>query len=74
MPALKAALTDIWSPNYKWITAEAVKEAQQAGIPVAPWTINTPKEWDIAIAAGVDAIITDYPADLIAHLKAKKLR
>ena len=74
VPALKAALTDIWSPNYKWITAEAVKEAQQAGIPVAPWTINTPKEWDIAIAAGVDAIITDYPADLIAHLKAKKLR
>lgn len=74
VPALQAALTDIWSPNYKWITAEAVKAAQKAGIQVAPWTINTPKEWDIAIAAGVDAIITDYPADLIAHLKAKKLR
>lgn len=74
VPALQAALTDIWSPNYKWITAESVKAAQKAGIPVAPWTINTPKEWDIAIAAGVDAIITDYPADLIAHLKARKLR
>ncbi len=74
VPALQAALTDIWSPNYKWITAESVKEAQKAGIQVAPWTINLPKEWDIAIAAGVDAIITDYPADLIAHLKAKKLR
>jgi len=74
VPALKAAATDIWSPNYKWITAEAVKEAQAAGIQVIPWTLNLPREWDLAIAAGVDAIITDYPADLIAHLKAKKLR
>lgn len=74
VPALKAAATDIWSPNYKWITPEAVKEAQKAGIQVIPWTINTPKEWDLAIAAGVDAIITDYPADLVEYLKAKKLR
>lgn len=74
VPALKSAKADIWSPNYKWLTAEAVKEAQAAGIKVAPWTINTAKEWDAAIAAGVDAIITDYPAALVEHLKAKKLR
>lgn len=74
VPALKSSKTDIWSPNYKWLTAEAVQEAQAAGIKVAPWTINTAKEWDAAIAAGVDAIITDYPAALVEHLKAKKLR
>ncbi|OGR69717.1 MAG: hypothetical protein A2089_00610 [Elusimicrobia bacterium GWD2_63_28] len=74
VPALKSSKTDIWSPNYKWITPEAVKEAQAAGIKVAPWTINTKKEWDLAIAAGVDAIITDYPAALVEHLQAKKLR
>lgn len=74
VPSLKSAGTDIWSPNYKWITVEAVKEAQAAGIKVAPWTINTAKEWDLAIAAGVDAIITDYPAALVEHLQAKKLR
>ena len=39
-----------------------------------PWTVNTPEDWDAVIAEGVDAIITDYPADLIAYLKAKKLR
>jgi glycerophosphoryl diester phosphodiesterase len=72
VPALKFAKTDIWSPNYKWITPEAVKEAQAAGIKVAPWTINTAKEWDLAIAAGVDAIITDYPAALVEHLEAGK--
>ena len=74
VPALKAAKTDIWSPNYKWITPEAVKEAQAAGIKVAPWTINTKKEWELAIAAGVDAIITDYPAALVDYLQARKAK
>lgn len=74
VPALKSAGADIWSPNSKWITPEAVKEAHEAGIKVAPWTINTAKEWDAAIAAGVDAIITDYPAALVEYLQSKKLR
>jgi glycerophosphoryl diester phosphodiesterase len=74
VPALKAINAEIWSPDSHWITPAAVKEAQAAGIQVVPWTINTPKEWDQALAAGVDAIITDYPGDLIEYLKAKKLR
>lgn len=72
VPALKNSRVDIWSPNYRWITVEAVREAQAAGIKVAPWTINTRKDWDTAIAAGVDAIITDYPAALVEHLEALK--
>ncbi len=74
VPALKAAGTDIWSPNSEWVTPEVISEAHAAGIQVAPWTINTPKEWDMAIAAGVDAIITDYPADLIEYLKSKQIK
>ena len=74
VPALKSAKADIWSPNYKWVTRESINEAHAAGIQVAPWTINTKKEWDMAIAAGVDAIITDYPEALVEHLKSKKLR
>jgi glycerophosphoryl diester phosphodiesterase len=74
VPALKSAKADFWSPNSKWITPEAIKEAHAAGVKVAPWTINTRKEWDLAIAAGVDAIITDYPGDLVEYLKEKKLR
>lgn len=73
-PALKAAGTDIWSPNYLWITAGAVREAQAAGIQVVPWTINSGKGWDFAVQAGVDAIITDYPAALVEYLQQKKLR
>jgi glycerophosphoryl diester phosphodiesterase len=74
VPSLKAIGAEIWSPDSHWITPGAVKAAQAAGIQVVPWTINTPKEWDMAIAAGVDAIITDYPGDLIDYLKEKKLR
>ncbi|MDD5209618.1 MAG: glycerophosphodiester phosphodiesterase [Elusimicrobiales bacterium] len=74
VPALKSAGADIWSPNGDWMTPESVREAQAAGIKVAPWTLNTPKEWDAAIAAGVDAIITDYPGELAAYLRSKKLR
>jgi len=74
VPALKSAKADIWSPNYKWITPEAVKEAQAAGIKVAPWTINTRKGWELAIAAGVDAIITDYPAALVEYIDSLKTK
>ena len=72
VPALKSIKADYWSPDSKWLTPEAVKEVQAAGIKVVPWTINNKKEWELAIAAGVDAVITDYPADLIEYLAARK--
>jgi glycerophosphoryl diester phosphodiesterase len=56
------------------VTPQRVAEAHQAGLEVIPWTANTPQEWDALIAAGVDAIISDDPAALIAYLKQKKLR
>jgi glycerophosphoryl diester phosphodiesterase len=45
-----------------------VAKAHAAGLQVAPWTPNTPDQWDPLIAAGVDAIISDDPAALIAYL------
>jgi glycerophosphoryl diester phosphodiesterase len=62
------------APNYLLVTKEVVDQAHAAGFPVVPWTPNEPALWDKLIAAGVDAIITDDPAALIAHLKAKGLR
>ena len=56
------------------MTAEKVAAAHQAGLQVVPWTVNTVAEWDRLIAAKVDAIITDDPAALIAHLKVRGLR
>ena len=66
--------TGIVSPQFKLITKERVDQAHAAGMQVIPWTVNEPTQWDELIAAGVDAIITDDPAALIAYLKAKGLR
>ena len=64
----------IVSPHYRLVTPEKVRAAHAAGLQVVPWTANTPADWDKLIAAQVDAIITDDPAELIAYLKSKGLR
>jgi glycerophosphoryl diester phosphodiesterase len=63
----------IVSPKMALVTPEQVRAAHQAGLQVVPWTANTPAQWDRLIAAGVDAIISDDPAALLAHLRAKGL-
>lgn len=61
------------SPYYPQVTPEKVAAAHAAGLEVVPWTANTPADWDKLIAAKVDAIISDDPAELIAYLKSKGL-
>jgi glycerophosphoryl diester phosphodiesterase len=67
----KEAGADMISPQFKLVTPEQVRESHAAGFPVVPWTADTPADWDRLIAAGVDAIITDDPAGLIAHMKSR---
>ncbi|MBM3747521.1 MAG: glycerophosphodiester phosphodiesterase [Acidobacteria bacterium] len=64
----------IVSPQLKLVSSAQVRQAHQAGLKVVAWTANTPEEWDRLIAARVDGIITDDPAALIRHLRAKGLR
>ena len=64
----------IISPLFKLVTPEQVKASHAAKIQVVPWTADTPADWQMLIDAGVDAIITDDPAALIAYLKEKSLR
>jgi glycerophosphoryl diester phosphodiesterase len=72
--AAEAGKAEIISPEHHLVTPEKVAAAHQAGLQVVPWTANTPEDWDRLIAARVDAIISDDPAALIAHLKRKGLR
>jgi glycerophosphoryl diester phosphodiesterase len=65
---------DIISPDFHLVTPEQVKASHEAMLQVAPWTADTPADWQKLIDAGVDAIITDDPAALIAYLKEKGLR
>jgi glycerophosphoryl diester phosphodiesterase len=62
----------IISPMYPLVTKEQVKKAHEAGIQVVPWTANDPADWDKLIDAKVDAIISDDPAALMAHLKMRR--
>lgn len=69
--ALKAETV---SPEHILIDAKYVNMLHKAGYRVVLWTANSPALWDELINMGVEGIITDYPADLIAYLKKKGLR
>ncbi len=60
----------IISPYYTLVNKQQVEAAHLAGLQVVPWTANTAKAWDMLIDSKVDAIITDDPDELIAHLKS----
>jgi glycerophosphoryl diester phosphodiesterase len=69
----RSARAQIIAPEKRMVTPAKVMAAHQAGLQVIPWTANTPQDWDPLQAAGVDAIITDDPAALIAYLKQTNL-
>jgi glycerophosphoryl diester phosphodiesterase len=62
----------IVSPQFQLVTKEQVDRSHQAGIQVVAWTPNTEAAWEKLVAAGVDAIISDDPAALIAFLKPRR--
>ena len=64
----------IISPLFTFVTGEQVRAAHAAGLEVLPWVANEPADRDRLIAQGVDSILTDHPADLIAYLKKRGLR
>jgi glycerophosphoryl diester phosphodiesterase len=47
---------------------ELVTQAHERGLQVYVWTVNRDEDVDQAVAAGVDALITDRPAAVLARL------
>jgi glycerophosphoryl diester phosphodiesterase len=75
LPALaENAGAEIVSPNVDWITADEVKALHAKGVRVIPWTANTSEEWAYLTRIGVDGIISDDPAALVAWLRERNLR
>lgn len=72
--AVRQAGADMIAPEYTTVTAPQVSAAHAAGFPVVPWTANTVPDWARLVEAGVDGIITDDPAALIAWLRERRLR
>ena len=72
LPAIiKAAQCDIWSPFFRNLTPERLREAKAQGLAVLPWTVNETADMEALIDAGVDGIITDYPDRLREVLRGK---
>jgi len=57
-----------YNPDYREVIARptVVADLRRAGITVAAWTSDDPSEWELLTRAGVDAIITNTPAELLA--------
>ncbi len=60
----------VYSPNYRFVSESLVKNAQEKGMQVIPWTINDTATMKTLLAMGVDGIITDYPQRAVKLLEA----
>ena len=62
-----------YNPRFGEVLARPgiVPVLRSAGITVAVWTSDDPAEWELLTVAGVDAIITNTPAELLAWQAAR---
>lgn len=67
----REAGAQIISPEFHLVTPEQVMAAHAAGLEVLPWTPNKAEDWARLADAGVDGMISDNPAGLIAFLKQR---
>ncbi len=72
--ARRAAFAHYVAPHYPLVSPETVQDAHSAGVAVIPWTVNRPADWGLMASAGVDGMITDDPAALLAWLRHQGLR
>jgi glycerophosphoryl diester phosphodiesterase len=63
----------VWSPHFRDVTVERVREARDLGLRVLPWTVNERSDMEHLIALGVDGLITDYPDRLRAMMAEKNM-
>ena len=54
--------------SHEDLTGDVVTAAHSAGLVVGVYTANNPSDWDRLVAIDVDAIVTDDPHALLAHL------
>jgi glycerophosphoryl diester phosphodiesterase len=67
-PVIGATLVgaNILSPDYALVDKSLVDRAHSLGLRVIPWTVDAADDMRAQIAAGVDGLITNYPATLRA--------
>ena len=76
MPALVRAAAGsakgvTWSPHWKQLNPDQLKQAQALGLSVMPWTVNERADMKRLMDWGVDGLITDYP-DRLREVMAER--
>ena len=51
----------VYSPHYKLVTPQLIKQAHAKKVQVIPWTVNNAEEAQKLKKMGIDGLITDYP-------------
>ena len=59
---------ECWNPMYTLVTAEGVAAVHDAGLQVSTWTVDTQEEMASVVADGVDAVVSNRVAELVAFL------
>ncbi len=59
--------------DLRYLNRRSVKRLHTAGLKVVAYTLNTPADFSLALALGVDGILTDYPDRLHQFLEAERL-
>lgn len=70
---VKAAGGAAWSPHFDDLTPALVKEAQDLGLQVVPWTVNRRADMERLLDWGVDGLITDHPDRLRELMRQRGL-
>jgi glycerophosphoryl diester phosphodiesterase len=70
----KALGAQVWSPRHDTLDAAAVRQAQELGLKVVPWTVNAVADIERLLDLGVDGLISDHPERVLAALQRRGLR
>lgn len=63
---------DVYSPEYKLVTAETVKQVAALNSCLIPWTVDKQEDIQRILALGVDGIISNYPDRVQAAVQKSK--
>ena len=60
---------EYWNPMFGLVTPEGVEAVHGAGLKVSTWTVDEPQDMARVVDAGVDAVVSNRIAELVAFLR-----
>jgi glycerophosphoryl diester phosphodiesterase len=60
---------EYWNPMFGLVTPEGVAAVHDAGLKVFTWTVDEPEDMTRVVGAGVDGVVSNRIAELVAFLR-----